>query len=75
MIKTIDAWHKTKLGLLVFSIIEFAISYGFFSLSVDRGNFFWYLLTIVFLVGSLQNLFKLIGKLINGNKAAKTRRS
>lgn len=61
MLNKLDKWHKTRLGLLVFAIIELAIAYGFLSLSIDRGNFFWYLLTLVFLVGFLQNFFKLIG--------------
>jgi len=61
MLKKLDKWHKTRLGLLVFAMVELAIAYGFLSLSIDRGNFFWYLLTLVFLVGFLQNFFKLIG--------------
>ena len=68
-------WHQTKLGLLVFGLAELAVAYGFASLSIDRGNLWWYLLALIFLVGALQNLFKLIGTLINGYKAAKTRRS
>jgi hypothetical protein len=63
MIKQLDSWHKTKIGLLVFGLLELLIAYGFASLSIDRGNLWWYLLTLVFLVGSLQNLFKLIGNL------------
>jgi hypothetical protein len=65
MIKQLDKWHKTRLVLLVFAIIELAIAYGFASLAIDRGNLFWYLLTLVFLVGSLQNIFRLIGKAIS----------
>jgi hypothetical protein len=61
MIDKLDKWHKTRLGLLVFAIIELAIAYGFLSLSIDRGNFWWYLLTLIFLVGFLQNFSKLIG--------------
>jgi hypothetical protein len=75
MINQLDKWHKTKLGLLVFAVLELAIAYGFFSLSIDRGNFAWYLLTIVFFVGFLQNFIKLFKKLIHGNKATKARRS
>jgi hypothetical protein len=63
MLKTLDKWHKTKLGLLVFAIVELALAYGFVSLSIDRGNLVYYLLTLIFLVGFLQNFFKLIGKL------------
>jgi len=75
MIDKFDKWHKTKLGLLVFGVLELTVAYGFASLSIDRGNFFWYLLTLIFLVGGLQNLFKLIGIIINGDKAAKAKRS
>ncbi|HXE09956.1 MAG TPA: hypothetical protein VN554_00850, partial [Verrucomicrobiae bacterium] len=59
--KSLHKWHQTKLGLLIFGLLELAIAYGFASLSIDRGNFWWYLLTLIFLVGALQNLFKLIG--------------
>ena len=68
MIKQLDKWHKTKSGLLVFGLLELLIAYGFASLAIARGNLWWYILTLIFLVGSLQNLFKLIGKLIHGNR-------
>jgi hypothetical protein len=63
MIKQLDKFHKTKTGLLVFCLIELLATYGFASLAIDRGNLWWYLLTLVFLVGSLKNFFKLIGKI------------
>ncbi len=56
----IDAWHKTKLGLLIFALLELAICYGFASLAIDRGNPWWYLLTLIFLFGFLQNAVKLL---------------
>jgi hypothetical protein len=68
MIKELDKWHKTRAGLLVFAIIEAAIFYGFSSLAIDRGNFLWYILALIFLVGTLQNLFKLIGTFIHGRR-------
>jgi hypothetical protein len=68
MIKQLDKWHKTKTGLLVFALIELLIAYGFASRAIDRGNLWWYLLTLIFLVGSLQNFFKLIGKLFHHGK-------
>lgn len=64
MIQKFDKWHKTRLGLLIFALVELAIAYGFMSLSIDRGNFFWYLLTLIFLVGALQNLTKLAAQLV-----------
>ena len=66
MIKQLDKFHKTKTGYLVFAIVELAIAYGFVSLAIDRGNLWWYLLTLIFFIGFLQNLVKLIGSLIHG---------
>jgi hypothetical protein len=68
MFNRLDKWHKTKRGLSVFTLIELVITYGFASLAIDRGNPLWYLLTLLFLVGSLQNLFKLIGRMFNGRR-------
>ncbi len=66
MINQLDVWHKTKLGLLAFGLLELMITYAFVSLSIDRGNLLWYILSLVFLIGSLQNIFKLIGKILHG---------
>jgi len=71
MLQKLDQWHKTKLGYLVFGLIELAVAYGFASLSIDRGNLWYYLFTLIFLVGALQNFFKLIGKLFNGKRQSK----
>jgi hypothetical protein len=68
MLNKLDKWHKTKLGLLVFAIVELAITYGFASLSIDRGNLWWYLLTLIFLVGFLQNFVRLIGSFFNNGR-------
>lgn len=65
MIRTLDRWHKTKPGYLIFGLAEAAAAYGFASLAIDRGNFLWYALAGFFLAGTLQNLFKLIGLFIH----------
>jgi len=59
-------WHNTKLGYLIFTLIELALAYGFFSLSIDRGNLLWYLVTIIFLVGAFKNLFNFLGRILHG---------
>lgn len=66
MIKRISNWHQTKPGLLVFALVELTLAYAFVSLSIDHGVLWYYLLTLIFLVGSLQNLFKLTDKLLRG---------
>lgn len=68
MIKQLDKWHKTKLGLLVFAFVELVAVYAFISLAIDRGNFLYYFLALIFLIGSLQNLYILIRKLIHGRR-------
>ena len=60
MLKQLDAWHKTKLGFLVFAVLELAICYGFASLAIDRGNLWWYLLALIFLFGFLHNTFQFV---------------
>jgi len=66
MISKLDKWHKTKLGLLVFALVELGITYGFICLAIDRGNLLYYLLALIFFIGALRNFFKLIGALVRG---------
>ena len=67
MLKQLDRFHNTKVGLLVFGVVELAMAYGFAGLAIDRGNWLWYLLALIFLVGALQNIFRLIGAWFNGS--------
>ena len=64
MLQTFDKWHKTKLGYLIAGLVELAMAYGFMSLSIDRGNLWWYLLTLIFLVGALQNFVKFVASVL-----------
>ena len=61
MLQKLKAWPKTKSGLLVFGLAGLVLAYIFARLALDHGSPFWYLLTLAFLVGALQNLFKFIG--------------
>jgi len=65
MLHRLHQWHQTKPGFLVFGLAELAVAYGFASLAIDRGNFWYYLLALLFLVGALQNFAKLIGRLFH----------
>ena len=58
--------RTSKLGLTILAVTQLAIAYGFASLAIDRGNLWWYLLALIFLIGTLQNLFKLIGAFLHG---------
>lgn len=71
MVNKLHNFHQKRSGYLVFAVIELAVAYGFASLAIDRGNLWWYILTLTFLIGGLQNIVHLIGKIIHGNKTAK----
>ena len=70
-IQTIKQWHQTKIGLLGFAVVELGLAYIFASLSINQGNLWLYLLTIIFLVGTIQNIIRLIGKFLHGFKSKK----
>ncbi len=65
MLRRLTRFHQTKTGLFVFGLVELAVTYGFASLAIARGSLWYYLLTLIFLVGVLQNFFKLIGRLFH----------
>ena len=71
MLKQLDTFHKTKLGYLIFGLVELGIAYGFAGLAIDRGSWWWYLLTLIFLVGTLQNFVKVIGSFSRGKSRSK----
>lgn len=57
-IRALDRWHKTRLGYLVFGFVELAVTYVFVSLAIDSGSLWEYILAIVFLFGTVQNLVR-----------------
>jgi hypothetical protein len=46
----------------VFTLVTFGLAYGFYSLSVDRGNLWFYLLTLVFVYLGFSNVIKVLNK-------------
>jgi hypothetical protein len=63
-INRLDRWHQTKAGLIVFGLIELGLAYVFASWAIDSGRLLAYFLAIVLLIGGLQNLVKLIVKVV-----------
>ena len=62
---------RSKVVMLFGFIAESAISYGFVSLAISRGNLWWYILAFVFAFLAVKNLSRLIGSFIsNGPKKA-----
>ncbi len=64
-------YKTSRLVMLSAAVVEGAIFYGFASLSIDRGNLWWYLLTLIFLVRALKDIGRLIGSYLpHGRKTA-----
>jgi hypothetical protein len=61
MFTRLDTWHKTRSGLLVFALVELGLAYGFASLAIDRGNLWYYLLTLLFIIGASQSTARFTG--------------
>jgi predicted acyltransferase len=58
-IRTLDRWHKTRTGHLIFGLAEIALAYLFASLAIDSGSLWEYAAAIILLAGGMQNLVKI----------------
>lgn len=65
LVSRFNTWHKTKPGLFVFAVVELALCYQAASVAIDRGNLLFYAVTLSFLFGFLQNVFKLLQLVMN----------
>jgi hypothetical protein len=43
-------YARSRVFILIVAFIELALSYGLISLAIDRGNLWWYILSILFFV-------------------------
>ena len=59
-IQAIDNWHKTRLGHLMFGLVELGLAYVFISLAIDTGSLWYYAVTFIFTVGLLQNFGRMV---------------
>ncbi|HET9174572.1 MAG TPA: hypothetical protein VFN56_04850 [Candidatus Saccharimonadales bacterium] len=69
MVAKLDTWHHTKAGVCTFACIELAIAYGFASWAIDNGSLWLYAATLIFFVGALQNVVRLMGALVHGRNS------
>lgn len=59
-VQTIDKLHKTRLGYLVFGLVELGLAWAVSLRAIDSGNLFWWVLTVILLVGFLQNFVRMV---------------
>jgi hypothetical protein len=57
-LQTIDKWHHTRTGHLIFGLAELGLAYAFVSLAINSGSLWQYGLAIILFVGSIQNVVK-----------------
>ncbi|MFA5004265.1 MAG: hypothetical protein WC498_03265 [Candidatus Saccharimonadales bacterium] len=58
-LKALSKFHKTKVGHLVFGLVELLLAYTFASLAIGSGRFSEYGLAIIFLAGFLRNMLRI----------------
>lgn len=58
-------WHQTRWGFLTFGAVELAATYVIASLAINSGALWEYVLGILFLIGGIRNMVKLIRNLFH----------
>jgi hypothetical protein len=66
MLRSIDKFHKKRLGYLVFGLVELVLSYLFVRLAFPSGDWWEWLLMLVFLVGALKNFVRMLARMKSG---------
>jgi hypothetical protein len=59
-LQKLDAFHKTRLGYLVFGLVEVGMAYGFIDWALDSGTVWWWIAAAVLLLGAGENFFHAI---------------
>ncbi len=59
-LQAIDKFHKTRLGYLVFGLVELGLAYVFASWALGSGSLWLWLLAFIFLFGFLQNFSRML---------------
>lgn len=68
MLDWLDKFHKSRLGYGVFALVELVLAYVCVSWAINSGNWLAYLLTVIFLVGFLQNALRLLVIVVWGKR-------
>lgn len=64
MLQKLNTWHETKQGLALFAVVEAALAYVFVSLAIDSGSLLEWTLAIVLIIGVMQNIVRLVIKVV-----------
>jgi hypothetical protein len=64
-LQSIDRWHQTRTGHLIFGLGELGLAYAFASLAINSGSLWQYALAIISLVGAIQNFVRIFRPINN----------
>ena len=56
-------FHSTRSGFLIMGMVELGLAYLLASLAINSGSLWQYFLTIVLIIGALQNFVRLFVKI------------
>lgn len=56
----LDQFHKTRLGYVVFGLVELLMAYGFVDWALDSGNWLWWIAAAFLAFGVVQNFVQAI---------------
>lgn len=59
-LQAFSKFHKTRVGYLVFGLVELSLSYLFARLAFPSGDWWEWLLALTFLFGFLQNFVRMV---------------
>lgn len=71
-VASIDRFHKTKKGKLVFGILEIGLAYLVVSRAIDTGSLWEWLLGLLLLLGAFNNLVRILFRQVNKDAKNKT---
>jgi hypothetical protein len=57
----LDKFHRTRVGYLVFGLVELGLAYWLASLAINSGSLWQWALAFICLFGFLQNLARIPG--------------
>lgn len=71
-VASIDRFHKTRIGKLVFGLVEVGLSYLVISRAIDTGSLWEWLLGLLLLLGAFNNLVRILFRQVNKDAKNKT---
>ena len=60
-VQSLDKFHRTRAGYLVFGLVELALAYWLATLAINSGSLWQWALAFILLFGFLQNLARIPG--------------